>query len=364
MPAEKQYYIGVGNAAVATLDSNRVPGPFDDLKENVMVEIELSAEYADNFSTGRDTPNRQDLHCKIKDGPVGVTLTVKENAKRTLEVALHGKGYSRDAGTVTDEELPEGFVVGQQYFTEHPNVSAVTMRDFDNNVLTADQHFKVNESGAITFLDIDQVDAVKATATVTFANQPNEDDTTVVGGKTYTWKASPTLSTHIQIGDDIPDSCANLANKINTDTATTLCTAVPHSSTVTLTANTAGSAGNSITLTTDGVRLTDANFSGGDDADALVQPFFVSYSYGAVTEVGLLDDNPANVTLFFDGKNLSSSPDKFLRAKLKEVSFGPSAKFTLKSGSATGTSNNANEYEVKGVALDVDGTGFGTIETW
>jgi hypothetical protein len=185
-----------------------------------------------------------------------------------------------------------------------------------------------------------------------------------VGGKTYTWKVSPTLSTHIKIGDDVADSCANLANKINADTATTLCTAVPHSATVTLTANTAGSAGNAITLTTDGTRLSDANFSGGDDADALTQPFFVSYSYGEVTQVGLLNDNPANLALRFDGKNLAPSPQKFLRALLKEVSFGPSAKFTLKGGSNSGTANSANDYELKGVALDLDGTGFGSIEIW
>ena len=42
MGTEKQYYIGVGNAAVAALGANGVPGPYDDLKENVMVEFDLA----------------------------------------------------------------------------------------------------------------------------------------------------------------------------------------------------------------------------------------------------------------------------------------------------------------------------------
>jgi len=366
MATEKKYYIGVGNAAVATLDANRVAGPFDDLKENVMVEITLAAEYADNFSTARDSANRQDLHAKIKDGPVEVTVTVKENAKRVMEIALHGKSSVKQAGTVTGEKMPSGIVTGQQYFTEHPNASNIAIEDSagDPSDLVEGQHYKVNESGAITFLDIDAADPVAATGNIHFAAQPNNNDTTTVGGKTYTWKTAGPVGDQILIGDDIETSATNLAQKINTDTATTLCTADPAPADVALTANTRGVAGNTITLTVDGARLTKTAFASGDDADAFVQPFFVSYTYGEVTEVGILDDSPANVAFRFDGKNLTRSPDRFLRAFLKEVSFGPSAKFTLKSGSATGTGNSVNEYELKGVALDVDGSGYGKIEVW
>jgi len=366
MTTEKKYYIGVGNAAVATLDANRVAGPFDDLKENVMVEIALAAEYADNFSTARDSANRQDLHAKIKDGPVEVTVTVKENAKRVMEIALHGKSSVNEAGTVTGEEMPEGIVSGQQYFTAKPNISNVTVEDSAGtpNELDDGTHFKYNESGCITILNIDDAPAVKAAGNIHLVNQPNADDTLVVGGKIYTFKVTATTNLHIQLGVDKETTATNIATRINTDTTSTLCTGVPGPADVELTANTGGTAGNSITLTVDGTRLTKTQFVNGEAADEFVQPFLVSYSYGASTEVGILDDNPSNVAFRFDGKNLAPSSDKFLRAFLKEVSFGPSAKFTLKSGSATGTGNNANEYELKGVALDLDGSGYGNIETW
>src|ERR1041384_4422167 len=369
MATEKDYYIGVGNAAVATLDANSVPGPYDKLGETVMVEFDIAAEYADNFSTSKNSPNVQDLHAKIKNGSVGVTVTCKEHAKRVLEFILHGEIVATEAGSVSGEVMPSGFIAGQQYFTDNPNVDTDTVVIVDSagspSTLVPGTHYTVEESGAVTFKDIDAADAVKATATITGHTQPNPDDTTTVGSKIYTWKATATLSTHVQIGDDLETSLTNLANKINTDTATTLCTAVPHPTTIVLTANTAGVAGNSIALTTDGPRPSDGNFSGGDGADELEQPFLISYSYGASSSVGILDDDPAPVAFMFDGKNLNTrSSKKNLKARLKEVSFPPSSKFTLKAGSSGGTGNNVNEYEIKGVALDLDGSGYGSIEEW
>jgi hypothetical protein len=369
MATEKDYYIGVGNAAVATLDANSVPGPYDKLGETVMVEFDIAAEYADNFSTSKNSPNVQDLHAKIKNGPVGVTVTCKEHAKRVLEFVLHGKTVATEAGSVSGEVMPSGFIAGQQYFTDKPNVDTDTVVIVDSagspSTLVPGTHYTVEESGAVTFKDIDAADAVKATATITLHNQPNADDQLIVGSKTYTFKVTATLATHIQIGDDIETTATNIANRINTDTAATGCTAVPHPTTVVLTVNTPGTAGNSKVLTTDGTRLSDTNFSGGDDADELVQPFLISYSYGASSSVGILDDDPAPVAFMFDGKNLNTrSSKKNLKARLKEVSFPPSSKFTLKAGSSGGTGNNVNEYEIKGVALDLDGSGYGTVQEW
>ncbi len=368
MATEKQYYIGVGNAAVATLGPNGVPGPYDDLKENVMVEFDIAAEYADNFSTAKNSANVQDLHCKIKNGPVGVTITVKEHAKRVLEIALHGKSADTEAGSVTDEPLPLGIKVGQQYFTDHPSVDVDSASLIDSagtpNVLEKGVQYKIEESGALTILNLEVAAAVKATGNIHLAAQPNADDTLVVNSKTYTFKVTATTNLHIQIGVDKETTATNIASRINLDTASTLCTADPAPADVALTANTGGTAGNSITLTVDGTRLTKTAFADGEAADELVEPFLFSYSYGASSAVGILDDNPANVAFRFDGKNLTPSPKKNLRAFMKEVSFGPAAKFTAKSGSSGGTGNSVNEYELKGVALDLDGSGYGQIEEW
>jgi hypothetical protein len=363
----KQYDIYVGNAAVATLDANDTPGPFDALGETVTVEIDQAAEYATNFSTAKDSANRQDLNAKIKDGPIGVIITCKETSRRVMEMALHGQTTDVTAGSVSDEEMPSGLEVGQQYFTDKPNINAAaaTMVDKDGNSVVNGTHFSAEESGAITMLNVNLTDGVKATGNIHLASQPNAADTTVVGGKTYTWRATPTLADEVKIGSTVAISAANLANKINADTLTTLCTAVVTSPDVALTANDFGTGGNSITLTVDGTRITKTAFASGANGTALVEPFFISYSYGASTKVGIADDNPANVAFRFDGKNLvKSAPLQNIRAFLKNCSFPPSSKWTLKSGSSGGTGNAVNEYEIKGTALDPDGTGFGSVDRW
>jgi hypothetical protein len=367
MATQKQYGLYVGNASVATLDANANPGPYDPLGETVMVEIDQAAEYATNFSTAEDSPNRQDLNIKIKDGPIGVAITCKEVGKRVMEMALHGTTTDVAAGSVANEELPSGLEVGQQYFTENPNIVAAgaTMVDVDGNPVVNGTHFAAKESGAITMLNVNLTDGVKAAGNIHFASQPNAADTTTIGSKVYTWRVTPTLANEVRIGSTIAQSAANLANKINEDTLTTLCTAAVTSPDVALTANDFGTAGNSITLTVDATRLTKTAFASGANGTPLVQPFFISYSYGASAKAGIADDNPGNVAFRFTGKNLvTSAPLKNIRAFLKNCSFPPSSKWTLKSGSSGGTGNSVNEYEIKGTALDPDGTGFGDIDRW
>jgi peptidase C25-like protein len=91
---------------------------------------------------------------------------------------------------------------------------------------------------------------------------PNPDDMLVVGGKTYTFKTSPTSALHIAIGNDRATTATNIANRINTDRATTFCSAVPSSADVALSGKTG--IGNAITLTVDGVRLTKTAFANAD----------------------------------------------------------------------------------------------------
>lgn len=366
MAEEKKYYIGTGNGAAALLDASGNPTRFVDLGEVPVFELNETIEFAENYSTAKGSPNLMDMRVVIKR-TLAVTLTVKEHLKRVLDTIFQGESASIDAASVTDEELPEGYEAGEIYFTTHPNITNLVVKDDADATLTPGTHYTAEDSGAIKFLDVNSADAVAATATVHFANQPDVDDETVVGSKTYTWKVSPSLATEVEIGDDIETSVSNLATKINTDTASTLCTAERAPADIELTANTPGIAGNSITLTTDGVNLTDGGFSGGDAADVLVQPFHAAYDYGDHTRIDMMSKTPPHVALILDGENLTDSPEKHLLARIDKILLS-TGKVALKSGSASGTGNQANEYELTGMAELKPGKtlsqGYGPIDLW
>lgn len=366
MAEEKKYYIGTGNGAAAILDASGNPAQFVDLGEIPTFELDESIEYAENYSTAKGSANLLDMRVVIKR-TLTVTMTVKEHLLRVLETIFQGESASVDASAVTDEELPLGFAAGDRYFTTHPNIANLVVTDDADASLTLGTHYTAEESGAITFLDVNSADAVAATGTIHFAAQPAADETVVVGGKTYTWKVTATLATHVEIGDDIETSVSNLATRINTDTASTLVTAERSPADIELTANTPGVAGNSITLTTDGVHLTDAGFSGGDAADVLVQPFHLAYDYGDRTKIDLMSKTPPHVALMLDGETLTDSPHKNLRARVDKILLSTS-KVQLKTGSASGTGNTANEYELTGMAELKPGNtlsqGYGVIDIW
>ena len=95
-----------------------------------------------------------------------------------------------------------------------------------------------------------------AIGNIHLASQPSEGDALVVGSKTYTFKVSPSTNLEIGIGVDKQTTATNIANRINIDSAATLCTAVSWAADVNLLANTGGIAGNSISLVVDGIHLT------------------------------------------------------------------------------------------------------------
>jgi hypothetical protein len=370
MATEKKYYIGTGNGAAAPLDANGEPTRFTDLGEMPVFEITETIEWAENKATDRTGPNMLDMRVPISR-EMDVKLTVKEHTKRNLELIHHSAAETIPAGSVTDEELPDGFEVGDMYFPKKSNVDVDTIVLTDEagtpNVLAAGTHYRVGESGAITFLNVDDADAVKALGNIHLVSQPNADDTLVVGSKTYTFKVTATTNLHIQIGVDKETTATNIANRINLDTADTLCTAVAAPADVALTANTGGTAGNSIALTVDGTRLTRTAFAGGEAADALTQPFHLAYDYGESTEVAILSDDPEAICLVLDGKNLTPSPDKNLFARIDNIRLS-AATVPLKSGSSAGTGNTVNEYELTGKAQLKPGNtaedGYGVIRQW
>jgi hypothetical protein len=91
------------------------------------------------------------------------------------------------------------------------------------------------------------------------------------------------------------------------------------------------------------------------DVSGYVQPFkCFSYSYVLSTKVTLLEKALPELCVVVDGKNLAPGGER-IWARIDRVSFSPATKFSFKSGSATGTSNTVDEYELKGVALIVPG---------
>ena len=109
--------------------------------------------------------------------------------------------------------------------------------------------------------------AVAATGTLNLAGQPSNGETVTVGATTYTFKttlsSSPTVANEIHIGASASATATNLAEALNgganigTDYSTgtaanASATAVANGSTVSLTAITAGTGGNSIAFSTGG----------------------------------------------------------------------------------------------------------------
>lgn len=96
------------------------------------------------------------------------------------------------------------------------------------------------------------------------------------------------------------------------------------------------------------------------DVTGFTQPFKAfSYSYVKSTKVTLLEKALPELCVIVDGKNLGPTGER-IWARIDRVEFAPATKFTLKNGSATGTSNTVDEYQLDGPALIVPGrTSYG-----
>ena len=121
-----------------------------------------------------------------------------------------------------------------------------------------------------------------AVGMITVEGMPQGGDTVVIGDKTYTWRgslSSPAVANEVKIDTLGREICAeNLRCAVTAGTyegtgagvrygsgtaASTKATAARNDRTLTLTALTAGTAGNSLTLTVDGTRVKKTAFSGG-----------------------------------------------------------------------------------------------------
>lgn len=116
--------------------------------------------------------------------------------------------------------------------------------------------------------------AVAATGTVTFTKNPSDGDTLKIGNTTYTFKTSPAAANDVAIKGTVHETAQNLADVINGDsgeayegtTSPSLdVSAEVEAGVMTLTARTAGTAGNSLALVQTGnfANVSGATLSGG-----------------------------------------------------------------------------------------------------
>lgn len=135
----------------------------------------------------------------------------------------------------------------------------------------------VAATGAIEFTDVPDARAA-AVGSITWSSVGDvvAGTTLTVGGKTYTFVVGSPGADEIQIAVTNNAQGDNIANRINTDTADTLCTAENLSSgfagRVDLTANTPGAGGNSIPLSVSngvGGNMAAGPFTGGADGSTL-----------------------------------------------------------------------------------------------
>ena len=126
-----EYFIGAGDIKVSFLDANGNPTTWRDVGEVPQVEYGQSAEFVDNFKTGKTGPNLQDLHVLIRRTG-NLSLQLKEKTKDNLALILHGTTVSEAAGSFnTPVVLAVSLAVGDmvQVPGSHMGITALVLKD-------------------------------------------------------------------------------------------------------------------------------------------------------------------------------------------------------------------------------------------
>lgn len=163
--------------------------------------------------------------------------------------------------------------------------------NFESKAIVTGKIGFMGQISAVSDSSLNALTADAATGTLTFVANPSNNDTVTIGSKTYTFKTSLTASTtanEVLIGADASASLDNLIAAItggagsgtaygsDTVASTQVTAAAGAGDTMTVTALTAGAAGNSIatteTFTNAGNVFAAATLTGGADADAYVEP--------------------------------------------------------------------------------------------
>lgn len=155
-----EYFIGAGDIKVAHLDANGNPTTWRDVGETPQFEYAQTAEFVDNYKTGKTGPNLQDLHVLIRRGG-SLTMQLKERTKENLELLLHGTASAEPAGAMAvPVELPDGIQEGDTYLIPGPHMGITDLILHDSTAvpllpaLGTDYTFDP-DSKLITFLIVD-----------------------------------------------------------------------------------------------------------------------------------------------------------------------------------------------------------------
>lgn len=148
--------------------------------------------------------------------------------------------------------------------------------------------------------------AVAATGTVTFTENPSDGDTLQIGSVTYKFMTSPAVANDVAIQETVYETAQNLADVINGDSGEAYAgttspsldvSAEVEAGVMTLTARTAGTAGNSLALvqTGDFANVSGATLSGGVNSstssvtDTVQLPNVKFRSSGAAGDLALVE---------------------------------------------------------------------------
>lgn len=148
--------------------------------------------------------------------------------------------------------------------------------------------------------------AVAATGTVTFTENPSDGDTLQIGSVTYKFMTSPAAANDVAIQETVNETAQNLADVINGDSGEAYAgttspsldvSAEVEAGVMTLTARTAGTAGNSLALVQSGdfASVSGATLSGGVNSstssvtDTVQLPNVKFRSSGAAGDLALVE---------------------------------------------------------------------------
>jgi hypothetical protein len=131
-----EYFIGAGDIKVAFLDVEGNPTSWRDVGETPQFEYAQTAEFVDNYKTGKTGPNLQDLHVLIRRGG-SLTMQLKERTAKNLELILHGTASEEVAGDETDPvTLPDGIVEGDMMLVPGPHMGITDLVLKDSTLVT------------------------------------------------------------------------------------------------------------------------------------------------------------------------------------------------------------------------------------
>lgn len=203
------------------------------------------------------------------------TVLLGENAGAIGCTEIHNHGalcVGKTANVVVNGTIPDGGNLSYQALAGQASVRW----DFKSLLLAL--YTGLTNATAGTIVTITDGDLVAATGVLTFTGIAVADTTITIGNRTYTWKAAPSVDDEITVGANQAASEANLTTAINSGpqgggAAHSQVTAVDGAGTVTLTAVTAGTAGNAIatTETMASASFGAATLTGGNDANEMAR---------------------------------------------------------------------------------------------